>query len=128
MKKLLATVPVLLALGLAAPAPSGAVADRRVLRDHGAASPALGARRLGLDGEPQLRADHRVAGRTLHQRHGHLLRARDQLPQHHPREPAELHRRRDGEPLADLLKFRFDCNPGTTCSSSAPSLFDQVAS
>jgi hypothetical protein len=33
-----------------------------------------------------------------------------------------------GEPLADLLKFQFDCNPSGTCSSAAPSLFDQVAS
>jgi phospholipase C len=33
-----------------------------------------------------------------------------------------------GLPLADLLKFQFDCSPSATCSTNAASLFDQVAS
>ena len=68
---------------------------------------ALHARALDLDGEPQLPLDHRLVERAVHQHARRRVRAGNQLPQHQPPEPAELHRGNVREQADAVDQVRF---------------------
>ena len=76
-----------------------AAVEHRPMRDDAPLCDSLHPRHLGLDGEPQLRRDHRFLAGAVHQFAGRRVRPGDQLPQHQPPEAAQLRRRDVRAPL-----------------------------